>query len=175
LKNNTFETNMKHQIKIGSQSLELDVAPEKISSTNGEVDFTTLQLTPDKAIIKLNNRVFTIRILSDSEDGKSSQVSLNGKTAEIEIKTETDLLLEKLGGNGGRSASAKNIKAPMPGLIVKIHLQPGDSVEKGQAILNFEAMKMENQLKSPGMGVIKQILVSAGDKVEKGQLLVELE
>lgn len=166
---------MKHQIKIGQHLLELDVTQERIKTLDQEIEFKTLDLTQDKAVVKLNNKIYKVKILAELEDGKSAIVSLNGKNTEIEIKTETDLLLEKMGGNGSKAASAKSIKAPMPGLIVKIHLQIGDPVEKGQAILNFEAMKMENQLKSPGNGVIKHIRVQTGDKVEKGQLLVELE
>jgi biotin carboxyl carrier protein len=62
----------------------------------------------------------------------------------------------------------------MPGLIVKILVQPGDVVEKGQVLLNFEAMKMENQLKSPASGVVRELKVVVGDKVEKGQLLADI-
>ena len=63
----------------------------------------------------------------------------------------------------------------MPGLIVKIHVSQGGQIEKGQPLLNFEAMKMENQIKASGSGTVKNILVKEGDKVEKGQMLIELE
>jgi biotin carboxyl carrier protein len=63
----------------------------------------------------------------------------------------------------------------MPGMIVKVSVAAGDEVSKGQVLLNFEAMKMENQLLSPGEGKVRGVLVSAGDKVEKGQVLVEFE
>jgi biotin carboxyl carrier protein len=58
---------------------------------------------------------------------------------------------------------------------VKVLVEIGEEVEKGQVLLNFEAMKMENQLKSPGAGKVKSISVGKGDKVEKGQVLVEME
>jgi len=63
----------------------------------------------------------------------------------------------------------------MPGLVVRLLVQAGDLVEKGQVLLNFEAMKMENQLKSPGAGTVKLISVQPGDKIEKGQILIEME
>lgn len=166
---------MKHQIKIGTHSLELDVTREKITNHEGEVAFTVIRKDEKEAVIQLNNKIFTIRIISEDEDGKTVKASINGKTTHAEIKNQTDLLLEKMGGNGASSASAKNIKAPMPGLIVKINSKIGQPVEKGDVLLNFEAMKMENQLKSPGKGIIKNILVKEGDKIEKGQLLIEME
>ena len=85
------------------------------------------------------------------------------------------MILEKLGGSASNLKSAQKIKAPMPGLIVKVLVSIGESVEKGQNLLNFEAMKMENQIKAPGSGIIKNILVKPGDKIEKGQVLIEIE
>jgi len=102
-------------------------------------------------------------------------VKINGSETEVSLKTELDLLMEKLGGGTAQAGSARQVKAPMPGLIVKLVAGVGDTVTKGQILLNFEAMKMENQLKSPGNGRIKAILVKPGDKVEKGQILAEME
>lgn len=166
---------IKYKIISGQSQLDLELDQKTVAANGAEASYKVLHADGQKAVIRLNNKIFTVRILAEEEDSKSVTASLNGQTTQVELKSETDLLLEKMGGNGSKSASAKSIKAPMPGLIVKIHLSLGDQVEKGQPILNFEAMKMENQLKSPGSGKIKNILVSTGDKVEKGQLLVELE
>lgn len=165
----------KYKIISGNNQLDLELGQKTVTANGTESTYQVLYADAQKAVIRLNSKIFTVRIITEEEDSKAVTASINGQTTRVELKSETDLLLEKMGANGGKSASAKNIKAPMPGLIVKIHLSQGDQVEKGTPILNFEAMKMENQLKSPGVGKIKNILVSAGDKVEKGQLLVELE
>ena len=122
----------------------------------------------------LNGQLHDIRLVGWSEDGQTLQARVNGKPVSLSLKSETDLLLEKMGLGSQAGAGSGKVKAPMPGLIVKVLLQAGDLVEKGQVLLNFEAMKMENQLKSPVAGTVKEVKVSIGDKVEKGQLLVEI-
>ena len=65
--------------------------------------------------------------------------------------------------------------APMPGLIVRVHVAPGDRVEAGQAVVVMEAMKMENELRAAGAGVVRTVEVRAGTAVEKGALLVTFD
>jgi biotin carboxyl carrier protein len=166
---------MKYQISLHNHSFELDHQDGKIQIGGAEFENHTIQSTADSITIKLNHKIFHIQHIQTDEDGKTMNVRINGKKVLVTVKSEMDLRIEKMGGNSAVAASLKNVKAPMPGLIVKMHIQVGDVVEKGQVLLNFEAMKMENQLKSPGSGVIKNILIEPGSKVEKGQLLIELE
>ncbi len=75
----------------------------------------------------------------------------------------------------GSSGGEKVIKAPMSGSVIKVHVKVGDSVNAGDTLLVFEAMKMENELKTPYPGVVKQVLVKDGDTLETGQIVVVLE
>jgi biotin carboxyl carrier protein len=61
----------------------------------------------------------------------------------------------------------------MPGLIVELKIQVGDTVKTGDPLLILEAMKMENVLKSPADGIVKNVRVKKGDSVERGHTLVE--
>jgi biotin carboxyl carrier protein len=65
--------------------------------------------------------------------------------------------------------------APMPGLIVRVDVQPGDTVQPGQPLVAMEAMKMENELRAAAAGRVKSVAVTPGTVVEKGTLLVALE
>jgi pyruvate carboxylase subunit B len=67
------------------------------------------------------------------------------------------------------------VTAPMPGMIVRVHVQPGETVTQGQGVVSMEAMKMENELRAPTAGTVKAVLVQPGQAVEKGAVLVELE
>ena len=67
------------------------------------------------------------------------------------------------------------VKAPVPGLITRILVQPGDKVEAGQPLLVLEAMKMENEIRSPRAGTVKAIKVTPGQKVNQGEVLVAIE
>jgi len=89
------------------------------------------------------------------------------------LKDRFDLLLEKIGMNSTGAGSLKEIKAPMPGLILDLKVAPGDLVKKGDVVLILEAMKMENSIKSPGDGLVKAVNVSLKQSVEKNQVLIQ--
>lgn len=104
---------------------------------------------------------------------KKLELKINGRVYSVEAKDKLDLLLEKLGINGSNPSIIKQVKAPMPGLILSINAVEGKEIKMGDAILVLEAMKMENIIKSPGDGVVKKVEVSEGDSVEKNQVLVQ--
>lgn len=165
---------MKYTATTKNHSLELEVQQGKVMFKGHEVDCQILSQSVGEVVLLIDNQVFRVQSLAKAEEGNDQHAHINGRKTSIRIQSETDLLLEKMGGAGGGQHASKNIKAPMPGLIVKLLISQGDTVEKGQVLLNFEAMKMENQLKSPGPGTIKSILVAPGDKVEKNQMLIEM-
>ena len=107
--------------------------------------------------------------------GKHLIIDIEGETYHIEIKDELDQMLEKLGFGAVTGKHIKEIKAPMPGLVLQISVEDGQQVNEGDKILILEAMKMENSILMHTNGVIKKIIVSPGQAVEKGQVLVELE
>ncbi|HWZ58640.1 MAG TPA: biotin/lipoyl-containing protein [Gemmatimonadaceae bacterium] len=75
---------------------------------------------------------------------------------------------------GGTVTGPAPLRAPMPGLIVRVHVATGDRVAAGDPLIVMEAMKMENELRAPAAGVVRAIAVTPGTAVEKGTLLVEL-
>ena len=78
--------------------------------------------------------------------------------------------------SGGAAASvAREVKAAMPGKVVRVLAQAGEAVEAGQGLLILEAMKMQNELKSPRAGVVTAVRVQEGSTVTSGQVLVTLE
>lgn len=76
---------------------------------------------------------------------------------------------------GAAQTGARSITAPMPGRIVRILVQQGDSVEAHQGLLVMEAMKMQNELKSPNAGTVMRILVESNATVQPGQVLLVIE
>jgi biotin carboxyl carrier protein len=67
-----------------------------------------------------------------------------------------------------------DVKAPMPGMVVAVHVKEGELVKKNQSLLSLHAMKLENDIRSPREGVVKQIAVKANDVLEKGALMIRL-
>ncbi|MEM1324700.1 MAG: biotin/lipoyl-containing protein [Bacteroidota bacterium] len=106
---------------------------------------------------------------------KRFEILVNGNKYEVQLADEKDMLVERL-GLGVRAASmAKEVVAPMPGLVLSIAVSEGQSVAKGDALLILEAMKMENVIKAAGDGVVKSISVQQGAAVEKGAVLLDFE
>jgi len=123
--------------------------------------------------LSLGNSVFRILLLKEIQPGKEWLLKINGKRVKVSKKSSLDVLLNKMGMNTGSGTELKNIKAPMPGKILKLLVQEGQDVKKGDVLFVLEAMKMENAIKSPGDGVLKKVLVQAGQTVEKNQVLME--
>ena len=118
------------------------------------------------------NKSYNVELIELIEETKTMKVRVNAKEYIVEIKDRFDDLLRDMGLDKGSALKVNEIKAPMPGLVLNIHVQEGDEVKKGDSILVLEAMKMENNIKSPVDGKIKKIHVSKGIAVEKAQILV---
>jgi biotin carboxyl carrier protein len=78
-------------------------------------------------------------------------------------------------GAGRRAPHAGAVRAPMPGKVLRVLVEPGHAVSHGQALIVVEAMKMENELKAQGAGIVARVLARAGDTVEKGSVLLEIK
>ena len=123
--------------------------------------------------ILYRNKSYRAEVIRTDSETKTFTFKINGRNYSVTLKDKFDLLLEKMGMNNTAGSKVNTIKAPMPGLIIDLKIQIGDTVKQGDALLILEAMKMENILKSPGEGIVKSVKVKKGDSVEKGQVLVE--
>ncbi len=71
-------------------------------------------------------------------------------------------------------AGGETVAAPMPGTILKVNVQPGQTVKAGEVLIVLEAMKMENEIMAPKTGTVAQVLVSRGSNVDTGAPMVVL-
>lgn len=159
---------------VNQKSFEIEEKNENIF-LNGEIyDWDIIEKDHHYHIIH-NNKSYNAELLSADYVSKKVLIKINRNVYEIDIKDQLDLLLGKLGMSANAATTLKEIKAPMPGLILHIHIEEGMAVKKGDSIMILEAMKMENILKSPGDGIIKVIKVKTGNSVEKNQILIEFQ
>ena len=115
------------------------------------------------------------KVLDTSPDHKTMQVEVHGNTYEVSIKDSLDIMLDSMGYSAAGSKHIKEIKAPMPGLVLSVSVEAGQQVQEGERLLILEAMKMENSIMIHAAATIKSVLVKAGQAVDKGQVLVVLE
>jgi len=76
---------------------------------------------------------------------------------------------------GARVSGPSRLLAPIPGKVVAVKVEVGDTVSPGQPLIVLEAMKMENELAAEQAGTVAAVHVTDGATVEGGELLVELE
>ncbi len=144
----------------------------KLDGKEAAVDIR--QLGKGKYHLIRNHKSYRLELVSRTSD-KQMMIRVNNRNYEVEVEDRFDQLLHKLGMDELLSSQVKEIKAPMPGLVLSIEVEAGGEVKAGDPLIVLEAMKMENVLKSPVDGVVKTIAVKKGDAVEKNQLLIEFE
>jgi biotin carboxyl carrier protein len=113
--------------------------------------------------------------LVDVEPGKDGDLLVDvGSGVPVAVKL-TDPRRKLLGAARARETSGPlEIRAPMPGKIVKMLVKPGDAVTSGQGLLVIEAMKMENELRAPRDGTVEKVLRAEGQAVDGQDVLVVL-
>ncbi len=118
-------------------------------------------------------RSYLVRVLA--ADRKTLQLEVNGERFDLQIRDPLDLMMDKMGFSTQSSRHVKEVKAPMPGLVLSVTVEEGQEVKEGDKLLILEAMKMENSILISTAAVIGKILVKPGQAVEKGQVLIELD
>lgn len=135
--------------------------------------FDLLKRSPQQYNLICNHRSANATLVH--ADHKNLLVELEGQHYSVVIKDELDQELDQLGFSSAATKLIREIKAPMPGLVLDISVSEGQEVKEGEKLLILEAMKMENSIMIHGDAVIKKILVKSGQAVDKGQVLIELE
>ena len=153
--------------------INLDIVKGETTLNGNPINWDIVRISENRFHVIENYKSYEVELIKKDEATKSYEIKVNGSIYKVDLKDKADLLLNKLGLSFLASDAAKEIKAPMPGLILNIMVEVGKEVKKGEPLLILEAMKMENVIKSPVEGVIKSIKVEKGKSVEKNQILIQ--
>ena len=134
-----------------------------------------IEKSPTEFNIIKDHRSVNAKLLEEDVTGKKVKLEIDGETYDIEIKDELDQMLDQMGFSSVSTKQIKEVKAPMPGMVLEVTVQDGQEVKEGDKLLILGAMKMENSIMIHADATIKRVAVKAGQAVEKGQILVELE
>lgn len=153
---------------------------EVILSNNSEVNingknyhYEIIELGENDFVLRIDNRFYEIS--ADKVDAEQYSLFINGKVIDAVVRTGLQERASSLIEQSSEIKHKMEVKAPMPGMILKIKKNPGDTVQKGDSIIILEAMKMENDIKTPYSGLIKEINVKENNPVEKGAVLFSIE
>jgi len=122
-----------------------------------------------------NGKSFTAIVETVDIKNKTLSFRINGQRHTVTVKEPIDQLLSSMGMDLKSLQKVEPVKAPMPGMVLKVLVEPGQRINKGDGMLVLEAMKMENILKASADATVKSVKVNERTAVEKGAILIELE
>lgn len=150
---------MKWQVVVDSRTIEID--SEQLSAVT--------EVEPGVYSLVLDGASYEIRVIETAQ-GLSAEVA--GRRFAVEVCNPRDT---SRGARASVGSGRQKVAAPMPGKVVRILVNVGDSVEAGQGLVVVEAMKMQNEMKSPKEGRVTRIKVDEGATVGPGEVLLVIE
>ncbi|NUQ20056.1 MAG: biotin attachment protein [Gemmatimonadaceae bacterium] len=166
---------MKYIVNVNGEEREVTLDGEGVHVEGAPVAARVDDLagTPVK-LVTLGDEVHRVVVRRGDRRGRYT-LWLDGHRYEVDAVDERTHAIRALSGASSAPTGPAPLKAPMPGLIVRVNVSVGDEVAAGQGLVAIEAMKMENELRAAAAGRVKAVHAAVGQAVEKGALLVEME
>lgn len=164
---------MEYFVHVDGERLRVERSEGRIT-VNGtpiEVDLAPDGRTPVRSVL-VDDR--SLGVLPTRTGRGAWTLKMAGGRHEVQVLDrgqEAIRAARKAAGSGGPSP----LKAPMPGLVIRVEVAEGDEVEEGQGLVIVEAMKMENELRAEQPARVTRVLAIEGEAVDKDQVLVEFE
>lgn len=159
---------------MDGQSVEVEVTAQgvRVEGQLVEASLDPVEGTP-LVTLRLGEAVHGISVRREEGRGRYT-LWTDERRHEVEALDERARAIRALTATRKGAQGPAPLLAPMPGLIVRVNVAPGDRVHPGQGLVVMEAMKMENELRAPAAGTVAAVRVAPGNAVEKGAVLVEL-
>ena len=162
-----------YKLKINDKTeYKVEKSSDKLLINDKEINADIQQLNEVSYHIINDLKSYNAEVVSFDKATKTAQIKVNGNLYVVTAQDQFDILLDQLGMSAMNANKVSDIKAPMPGLVLKLLVSEGSEVKKGDNLFVLEAMKMENIIKSPADVTVKSVKIKPGDKVEKGQVLL---
>ncbi len=164
---------MKYIAIVDDQEFTIDVNREGEVTVNGTTYAVDIQGVGSDNLYSLimDGRSYDVFIDERDED---FLVVMWGGIFEVKVEDERTRRLAGLRRGPVAPVGEVLIKAPMPGVVVKVPIGEGQPVETGDIVVVLESMKMQNEFKSPRPGVVRTVRVKAGDKVDQNQIMLTI-
>ena len=167
---------MDYTISIGDESFEITIEESKeglqVSLGKRRLSVDLVKIGPEIYSLLVDGRSHELQIRGDGEE---YQVFFGPRHYQVQVAGERARRLRGLAAEDQGHEQPREIRAAMPGLVVKVEVQEGDRVKAGDGLVVVEAMKMENEVRAIRTGVVKQIFVQQGVTVDQGKTLVLIE
>lgn len=167
---------MKYVVQLNDERKEVTLGSEGVCYEDASAERAELSDIEGSPIrmMKIGTRVYRVVVQRRQGRGRYT-LWIDGYRFEAEALDERTRAIRDLSAATAGPVGPAPVRAPMPGLIVRVNVKVGDEVQAGQGLVVMEAMKMENELRATAAGTVRSVEVSPGTAVEKGALLVALE
>ncbi|WP_430811203.1 MULTISPECIES: biotin/lipoyl-containing protein [unclassified Carboxylicivirga] len=165
------------ELKINTRRARIKILEQEGSQYKVDIDgrlyhLDLVKVEADTYSILMDGRSINMEMI---EGNTLNEYKVNTMDNYYEIEVIDAATRYRNASKAAMDAGSNIISTPMPGKIVKIPVQEGDTVEQGQTLIIVSAMKMESEYKSPIDGMVKRIYVKEGDATEGNQPLIEVE
>jgi biotin carboxyl carrier protein len=162
---------MKRDVLVNGRSAKLNIEGSRLRYERDDAppvdaNCEVQPLEPGSYWVRLDNKSFRVTL------GSPGSVTVNGRPLAMDVFDPRDL---RTSGRGGSTQGRQEVTAPMPGKIVRVLVNVGDTVEEGQGVVVVEAMKMQNEMKSPKAGTVAEVRTRADATVSAGEVLIVVE
>lgn len=158
-----------YRIKIGDNEYQIDISEAGIKINGEEIKADLLQLN-EAGLYLLNHGDDKLELHMRVEGDNSYLVMADGKQILAQVESERNQRL-----SGKAKESSKDLRAPMPGLVISVDVAEGDAVEEGQVLCVLESMKMQMAIHAPLSGKVLEVGVYPEQRVEKNARLILLD
>jgi len=169
------EATTTYTVEVGGQSIVVTVAADRVTIDGVEAP-ASIQRVPDSPIriLRVGDAVYEL-VPERAERRGRYVIAMAGERVGVEALDERARAVRSLRATATGPTGPEPVRAPMPGLVTRVLVAPGDAVKAGASLVVMEAMKMENELRAKADARVRAVLVQPGTAVEKGAVLVELE
>ncbi|OFW02158.1 MAG: hypothetical protein A3G20_02110 [Acidobacteria bacterium RIFCSPLOWO2_12_FULL_59_11] len=172
---------MKFSITIHGQEHTLELTPQNSAACLLDgipLEAAVAEVQPGVYSLLLGGKSFQVRVAPSAENSTTENhsghyhVQINGTSYAVAVR---DLRRRSRSGTDLALEGKQNIKAPMPGKVIRVLVLENQPVEAGQGLVVVEAMKMQNEIKCPKAGSVQKVLVKEGQAVNAGENLIVVE
>jgi pyruvate carboxylase subunit B len=163
---------VKYIVTLGEARFEVEVSGDRVTVGDKTV---TARLEPlGDTPLRVLHVDRTVWSLAMRHDAAGWAVQHGGRTRVLEVVDERTHNIRALTAGPAGAQAGGVVRAPMPGMVLRLEVEEGQRVSRGDGLLVLEAMKMENELRAPGDATVTRVYAVPGMAVEKGAPLVEL-
>ena len=167
---------MKYSVTVNGNDVELELEGDhvRMGARSARARLVDSGTGGNERMLIIGSAVHRVQVRPGANRGQYT-LWIDGERFDVEALDERMRAIRSLAAATAKPTGPAPLIAPMPGMIVRVHVAEGDAVHPGQGLVVMEAMKMENELRASSAGTVRRILVTPGTAVEKGIVLLELE